>query len=833
MERDSEQFLTINCKGGLLAHIPFKQLFEWINEGFFCVDGEGTIVFANDQFCQKLGYKRNEIIQTSVFDYFYSDDYKKIARQKLELRKKGLSDVYEAIMRKKNGEPLWSRLSGRPVFDKVGNFVASVVIHSDITKQKYLEQELILAKEDLEIKIKTRTRELSEANQKLNEQIRERKLAEISKKHSEKRFRDVYQNSPDAIYIESLDGVILDVNDATCRLHESTAEELIGKTIYDLAPEHVHEDIRQRQPKLISGEINKFESECITRSGTVKPIEISTSVIEFNDRPALLVHVRDITDRKQKESLLRSMNLELEEMVRERTAELQTAYDKLKAEIERREIIHAELQRQKDSLRQILDALPNLVFVKDTDGKFLLANEAVARYYGLQVSEMEGHYDSEYEFTHEDLLLFKEQDELALQKNGELVSFPERKYHNIHTGKETWLKTVKKAIPAYDGKGMYILGVANDVTEIKKAKEELDRSEQLYRSIARNLPKAAMFIFDRDLRYILAEGPLIGYISKPKEQIEGKTIYETIGLNELPKVEELYRNILNGNFSEMEQTYAGRHLKVHHIPIRDDEGNIIYGMVMVFDITDLKDTQKELEIRAAQLQRSNEELERFAYVASHDLQGPLRTIASYLQLLEMRYKDKLGPDAIEFIDFSVKGAKRLQNLIQDLLSYSRLHTTPKPFVRVKTSDVVNVVLMQLKSTLEQTNASVQVGHLPDVHGDPGQLVLLFQNLIDNAIKFVKDKPPHISISATELPEHIQFSIKDNGIGIREDFKERIFEIFQRLHNDSEYPGTGIGLAICKKIVELHHGKIWFESEEGTGTTFHFTILKPDEYHVET
>ncbi|MBL7779407.1 MAG: PAS domain S-box protein [Chitinophagales bacterium] len=833
MDNTTGEIISITNKSGSQAAIHFKQLVEWINEGIFCVNTDGIILFANEQFCRNLGYRHNEIIGSHIFDYFYSEEYKAIARQKLELRKKGLSDVYEMLMRKKNGDPIWVRLNGKPVFDSDGQFVASVTIHTDITAQKLLEEELIYAKEDLESKVNARTRQLSEANNKLNEQIRERKLVEVSMKHSEQRFRDIYQNSPDAIYIESIDGVVLDVNEATCRLHETTAANLLGKSIYDLSPPALHTTIRERQPKLISGEIKKFESECVTKNGEVIPIEVSAAKIEFNNKPAMLMHVRDISDRKQKEQLLKELNNELEQKVKLRTAELEEANKLLLTEIEQRQIARDELQRQKDSLRQIIDALPNLVFVKEQSGKFILANESVARYYGMSTNDMEGHYDSDYNFSQEDLIAFKEQDDLALQKNGEIVSFPERQYHNTQTGITTWLSTVKKAIPSPDGKGMNILGVANDVTAIKQAKEELHLSEQLYRSIARNLPKAAMFIFDHNLRYTLAEGPLIGFISKPKEEIEGKTVSETIKSEELPRVEGIYRNILSGETSEMEQAFSGRTLRVHHIPIRNDEGKIMYGMVMVFDITDLKDTQKELEKRAEQLQRSNDELERFAYVASHDLQGPLRTIASYLQLLEMRYKTQLDAEAAEFIDFSVKGAKRLQSLIQDLLSYSRLNSTPKPFVKVNTNDVMQTVLHNLKSTFLQTGATVEVGKLPDVYGEPTQLVQLFQNLIDNGIKFVRDKKPQIVITAEQLPNHVQFTIKDNGIGIRDEFKDRIFQIFQRLHNDSEYSGTGIGLAICKKIVQLHQGKIWFESKEGEGTTFYFTIHRPEDEHIET
>ncbi len=818
-------YISISDASGLSAAIHFRNIVEWINEGIFCVNAEGIIIYANDQFCRNLGYAYHEILNTPIFNYFWDEEQARISAQKLELRKKGLSDSYEIKMKRKNGAAAWIRVNGKPVFDAKGQFVASIAIHIDITEQKKLEEELIEAKEDLEQKVVTRTRQLSEANHKLNEQIRAKKLAEISLINSEKRFRDIYINSPDAIYVESHEGIILDVNEATCKLHGETAETLIGKSIFEISPKEVHDIIRNRQPQLISGEINKFESECTTKDGRVLPIEVSVASIVFKEKPCLLMHVRDITDRVKHQELLRKLNEELEAKVRERTAELEAANDKLLVEAQQRERMHEELQKQKDFLRLIIDSSPSLIFVKDQDGRFLLANESAARFYNMTTQQMEGHYDSEQNFNRDELSYFQWQDEEVI-RSGQEVQFPEKSYLNPETGKLTWLSTIKKPIPSLLHSGKNILGIATDVSAIKETKIELKKSEQLYREIARNLPKAAMFIFDKDLRFTLAEGPLVGVISKPKHEIEGKTIYEAIRPNEIPRVEKIYRQILEGDNSEFETSHFERHIRIHHIPIRDDKNEIIYGMVMVFDITDLKAVQQELEKRARELERSNEELERFAYVSSHDLQGPLRTIASYMQLLEMRYKDKLDAEAAEFITFSVNGAKRMQALIQDLLSYSRLSSAPKSKGKVRIGDVVEIALNNLSAAIQSSQAKIIVGDMPEITAESSQLLQLYQNLIDNALKFVpKDREPQLTLHAIEHDEEWEFTIQDNGIGIRSDFKERIFHIFQRLHTDNEYAGTGVGLAICKKIVQLHGGRIWFESEPGNGTTFHFTISK--------
>jgi signal transduction histidine kinase len=243
---------------------------------------------------------------------------------------------------------------------------------------------------------------------------------------------------------------------------------------------------------------------------------------------------------------------------------------------------------------------------------------------------------------------------------------------------------------------------------------------------------------------------------------------------------------------------------------------------------ELKVANESLELRVAkrttELKRSNEELEQFAYVASHDLQEPLRMIASYMQLLKQRYGHKLDSDATEFMAFALDGAERMQRLIVDLLTYSRVGSKAKPLVPTDMNDILERAMRNLTVAIEETGAKVNSPRLPVVPGDSVQLTQLFQNLIGNAIKFRSERPPEIHIAAQQEPGSWHFTVSDNGIGIPKKDFDRIFIIFQRLHTREKYPGTGIGLAICKKIVERHGGRIWVESEEGKGTTFHFVLL---------
>ena len=244
---------------------------------------------------------------------------------------------------------------------------------------------------------------------------------------------------------------------------------------------------------------------------------------------------------------------------------------------------------------------------------------------------------------------------------------------------------------------------------------------------------------------------------------------------------------------------------------------------LVRERQDLLLARQKLENSLAELARSNSDLQQFAYVASHDLQEPLRMVASYTQLLGKRYKGKLDKDADEFIAFAVNGANRMQALIQDLLAFSRVDTQGQHFEPTSVEMLLGYALDNLKGGIEESGAVVTHDPLPTVMADERQVLHLLQNLLSNAIKFRKQDPPLVHISAEKRGREWLFSVRDNGIGIDPQYAERIFVIFQRLHTNAEYPGTGIGLSLCKKIVERHGGRIWMESQLGQGVTFFFTL----------
>jgi PAS domain S-box-containing protein len=378
-----------------------------------------------------------------------------------------------------------------------------------------------------------------------------------------------------------------------------------------------------------------------------------------------------------------------------------------------------------------------------------------------------------------------------------------------------------------DEKGNIIgtLSSGEDITERKRTEDALQESEERFRGFF-ELTADLVVISDIEgyFREINSAWPrVLGY---SKEEILGKPFLDFVHPDDKEKTVQIITDKLKRG--ETVLSFENRYVR--------KEGGIVwlewtsqprvekgYTFAIARDITERKREESKLNKVLLDLEHSNKELEQFAYVASHDLQEPLRMVASYTQLLEKRYKDQLDQDAKEFIQFAVDGAIRMQRLINDLLAYSRVGTRGKPHKHTDSHSVLGQAIVNLSTLIEENQAVVTTDDLPPILADESQMVQLFQNLISNAIKFRSGLSPRVHVSAERKENEWIFSVKDNGIGIDPQYKERIFVVFQRLHQKEEYPGTGMGLAICKKIVERHGGKIWVESELQKGSTFYFSV----------
>lgn len=371
-----------------------------------------------------------------------------------------------------------------------------------------------------------------------------------------------------------------------------------------------------------------------------------------------------------------------------------------------------------------------------------------------------------------------------------------------------------------------ILGqVFANAIERKKAEDSLIEQEEIYKTLAKNIPRSTVFLFNHNLQFRLAEGSGFGLNNLNEKSIRGKYLNEVFDKNLSNSLQPYFQDALNDKESTFEKKIGSSYYIMHFLPVRNQNGKIYLGMLVAIDITNLKEIQQELEIQAEDLKRSNEDLEQFAYAASHDLQEPLRMVSSYVHLIKRRLGDALKGDINEFMDFAIEGASRMQELIYDLLEYSRVDRSGKDFEAVDMNEVLKIQETMLQNTIKTSGTTLKYENMPVVKGDKSQLNSLFQNLIENAIKFKGESSPVIEVGYKEYKNRYNFWVKDNGIGIDERFFKRIFVIFQRLNNRTSYSGTGIGLAICKKIVERHGGKIWVKSVANEGSTFYFDIKK--------
>jgi len=378
------------------------------------------------------------------------------------------------------------------------------------------------------------------------------------------------------------------------------------------------------------------------------------------------------------------------------------------------------------------------------------------------------------------------------------------------------------------------LTALNESLKVELAKHEmmeaaLRDSETMYHSLVEHVPVS---IYRKDLegRVVFGNASYCEGLGMKLEELMDKTDFDLFSDERATKyVADDMRVIESGEPLRLVERHEGQdgtmHVEVLKTPIYNHRGDCVGTQGIFWDVTMEYESRQQLEESAEALRQSNEDLAQFAYVASHDLQEPLRMVSSYLQLIERRYNDKLDDSGREFIAFAVDGAKRMKTLIKALLEYSRIGTAAAEMEVVPASKIVSSVSHLLKLAIKDTGAKIKVGELPDLRCDEIQIAQLMQNLIGNAMKFCDSGKPEIEVLSErdEAAQSWTISVKDNGIGIEEEYLERVFVIFQRLHSREEYAGTGIGLALCKRIVERHQGKIWVESELGKGTTFSFSI----------
>lgn len=397
-------------------------------------------------------------------------------------------------------------------------------------------------------------------------------------------------------------------------------------------------------------------------------------------------------------------------------------------------------------------------------------------------------------------------------------------------GTTYWVETTIVPFLNEAGKPFQYVAIRSDITQRKQMEENLQASIREITDYKYALDESSIVAITDQKGIILHANDNFCKISKYRrnELIGQDHRIVNSGFHTKEFIRDLWVTIANGkiwrgdikNKAKDGTTYW---VETTIVPFLNDKGKPYQYVAIRADITHRKETEEQLANNMIELERSNKDLEQFAYIASHDLQEPLRMVGSYMQLIEKRYKGKLDESADEFIHFAVDGAARMKQLIADLLNYSRLNRESN-ITEVDLNDLLSSVLHNLSSVIKEKEALIYVENLPVIHADETQMIQLFQNLLSNAMKFTEPEiKPTIKISCERLDHHWLFAVADNGIGIESQYAERIFVVFKQLHTKAKYNGTGIGLAIAKKIVERHGGRIWFNSEPGKGSVFYFTI----------
>jgi PAS domain S-box-containing protein len=501
--------------------------------------------------------------------------------------------------------------------------------------------------------------------------------------------------------------------------------------------------------------------------------------------------------------------------IQEKTAALQ---EENEARRWTEEALEERIQKER-LLSAVVESTGDAIVTKTLEGVITGWNVAATHLYGYTPEEMVGQSVQ--------MMIPKDKKEelpriLGMIRRGDMVEHFET-VRVTKGGSPIDVSLTVSPIKSTSGEIVGASAIARDITKRKRA-------EELFR-LAVNASPSGMIMVDVEGNIQLANDESARMFNYDREELIGKRIEDLIpSLNLMQQVEHR-RNFFSDptarSMGAGRETLGRRKdgsefpVEIGLNPTKAETGLVV--LVAIVDITERKEAERLINAHAEELRRSNAELEQFAYVASHDLQEPLRMVTSYTELLAERYRSQLDERADKYIRYIVDGTRRMKQLINDLLAFSRLNTQAKPFEAIDCGLVIKQVLTGMKTSISESGAQVECKNLPVLYAEPTQIGRLFQNLISNAIKFHSDQTPVIRISAERSDGMWTFAVKDNGIGIDEAFSDRIFQMFQRLHGRDEYDGNGIGLALARKIVERHGGRIWFKSGSSGGTTFYFTM----------
>ncbi|MFC1888405.1 PAS domain S-box protein [Thermodesulfobacteriota bacterium] len=621
--------------------------------------------------------------------------------------------------------------------------------------------------------------------------ITDRKQARETLRKSEERYRLLAENATDVIWTMDMDLNYTYISPAVTRLRGFSVEEALAQPLkehlapasYNLAMKRFAEEMAIEKSQKKGRRTDVLDMELTCKDGSTIWTEMTMSFLrDSRGRPTGIMGVtRDITDRRKAEK---------------------------------------NLQESEELFRVFFENAPIYCYMVSTEGKLLNINKSALKTLGYKKEEIIGKsllttiYPPSFQKRAEKLLK-------TWKKRGELKG----EELNIITkdGTERSVLLNVQAVKDSKGKILHSISVQSDITDQKRVEGELKRSEETAKAIL-NASSDVMFLVDLEGRILAANEALGIRFGMQTDDLVGKRLDELISPDiahtRLGRIREV---VDSGKAVFFIDEREGAVFDNTFYPLFDAQGEVERVAAHARNITEQKEAENKLRKTMEELKESNADLEQFAYTASHDLMAPLGTISGYAQLLAHRYQGRIDTDADKYIERIVVGVESMQTLVEDILSFSQLVKQGRHEAHTDLNTILGQVLSNLNQAISTSEAVITSDELPTITADRSQLIQLFQNIIGNAIKFSGDDPPRIHVSAKRKGDKWLFSISDNGIGIEPRFRERIFILFQRLETGKKHPGTGMGLALCKKITERHGGRIWVDSGSGEGSTFYFTL----------
>ncbi len=657
--------------------------------------------------------------------------------------------------------------------------------------------------------------------------------------------RTLIEASLDPLLTFDAHGKITDVNAATEKVTGLSRGELIGTDFsnYFTDPDRARTGYKKA---FREGSVQDYALEIRRKDGHKTPVLYNATVYRnaAGEVEGVFAAARDITSLKKAQEELAGHLGRLEDEVRARTTELTLTNERLEKEIADRKVADEALAGERANLQAIFDSVNVGMLLIAEDGSVRKVNEAVLRWLGKDTLTLDGMQPGDVLGCIHILDGAGQCGKSAfcatcpIRSTFEAVLSSGRPIHGADAeatlsigGKRVQLWLEVNVDPVIVDGRRHVIVALQDITPRKNAEESLRRSEDLMRAVTDNSPDA-IYVKDTESRWLMANPAVLQIVGRSAEQALGKSDLELytdpqIGQAILENDRLVLALGVPQAMEEIADTPGGRRTFLSiKAPWRDHAGKIIGIVGISHDITERTETEEALKKAASDLKRSNEDLAQFAHAASHDLQEPLRMVNGFLKLLRDQYSPNLDEKAREYIGYSVEGATRMSQLIADLLAYSQVERKGQELTSTDAGMVLAGALANLRESIAEAQATVTCDRLPTVMADAVQLMQVFQNLIVNAVKFRSpERTCQVHVGVREEGDRWVFSVSDNGIGIPRDAFDRIFVIFQRLHSRSKYAGTGIGLAICKKVVERHGGQIRVESTLGMGTTFYFDLAK--------